>query len=53
LEIDEHLVNQGIYDFTRIEKQPEVHFAHALGFVAKTSAAEIGRVKELLGLAKI
>jgi hypothetical protein len=41
------------YDFTRIEKEPDVHFAHARGFVAKTSASEISRVKELLLLAKI
>ena len=40
-----------LYDFTRIDKQPDVHFAHARGFVAKTSAAEIRRVKELMGLA--
>ena len=41
------------YDFTRIEKEPDVHFAHARGFVAKTSAAQIDRVKELLGLARV
>jgi Uncharacterised protein family (UPF0160) len=41
------------YDFTRIEGQPDVHFAHARGFVAKTSAADIARVRELLLLAKI
>ena len=41
------------YDFTRIEKQHDVHFAHARGFVAKTSAAEISRVRELLGLARV
>lgn len=41
------------YDFTRIEKEPDVHFAHARGFVAKTSASEMGRVKELLGLARV
>ena len=41
------------YDFTRIDQEPDVHFAHARGFVAKTSAAEIGRVRELLGLAKV
>lgn len=35
-------------DFTRIADDPEVHFAHARGFVAKTSATEIGRLKELL-----
>jgi hypothetical protein len=41
------------YDFTRIEKEPDVHFAHARGFVAKTSASEIGRIRELLSLAKV
>lgn len=41
------------YDFTRIEKEPDVHFAHARGFVAKTSASELSRVKELLLLAKL
>ena len=41
------------YDFTRIEKEPDVHFAHARGFVAKTSASELSRVKELLKLAKV
>ena len=41
------------YDFTRIEKEPDVHFAHARGFVAKTSASEVTRVKELLALAKV
>ncbi len=41
------------YDFTRIEKEPDVHFAHARGFVAKTSAAEIDRIKELLAIAKV
>ena len=41
------------YDFTRIEAQPDVHFAHARGFVAKTSATDIERLKELLALAKV
>jgi hypothetical protein len=41
------------YDFTRIEKEPDVHFAHARVFVAKTSASEMGRVRELLGLARV
>jgi hypothetical protein len=40
------------YNFTRIESQPDVHFAHARGFVAKTSASELTRLKELLRLAK-
>ncbi len=38
-------------DFTRIADQPEVHFAHARGFVAKTSATDLGRLKALLVLA--
>lgn len=41
------------YDFTRIEQEPDVHFAHARGFVAKTSAADVARLRELLGLAKV
>jgi Uncharacterised protein family (UPF0160) len=40
------------YDFTRLAREPDVHFAHARGFVAKTSSAEIGRIRELLSLAK-
>lgn len=35
-------------DFTRIAGEPDVHFAHARGFVAKTSAHEIPRLRELL-----
>lgn len=38
-------------DFTRIENCEDVHFAHARGFVAKTSATEPARLRELLGLA--
>ena len=41
------------YDFTRIEKETDVHFAHARGFVAKTSTAEISRLKQLLSLARV
>ena len=41
------------YDFTRIEKEPDVHFAHARGFVAKTTATEVARLQELLRLAKV
>jgi hypothetical protein len=36
------------FDFTRIEKEADVHFAHARGFVAKTSAADLPRIRELL-----
>ncbi len=35
-------------DFTRVARCPDVHFAHARGFVAKTSATEITRLKTLL-----
>lgn len=38
-------------DFTRIAAESDVHFAHARGFVAKTSAAEPLRLRELLALA--
>ena len=35
-------------DFTRIAKLPEVHFAHARGFVAKTSATDPAHLKRLV-----
>ena len=35
-------------DFTRIKAEPDVHFAHAGGFVAKTSATDTQRLRELL-----
>ena len=38
-------------DFTRIDACDDVHFAHARGFVAKTSATDPQRLRELLGLA--
>jgi hypothetical protein len=38
-------------DFTRIGREPDVHFAHARGFVAKTSAADIPRLQALIRLA--
>jgi len=38
-------------DFTRIENESDVHFAHKQGFIAKTSAVETERLKELLGAA--
>lgn len=40
------------YDFTRIADCEDVHFAHARGFVAKTSATSQERLRELLMLAK-
>jgi len=38
-------------DFTRIANLPEVHFAHARGFVAKTSATDIAHLKRLIAQA--
>lgn len=35
-------------DFTRITQESDVHFAHARGFVAKTSATEPDRLRHLL-----
>lgn len=35
-------------DFTRIGNEGDVHFAHAAGFVAKSSATDHGRLKELV-----
>ncbi|CAM3060887.1 MYG1 family protein [Rariglobus hedericola] len=35
-------------DFTRIANESDVHFAHARGFVAKTSATEPDRLRELM-----
>jgi hypothetical protein len=35
-------------DFTRIAGHPTVHFAHARGFVAKTSSADVEELKELI-----
>jgi hypothetical protein len=35
-------------DFTKIEGCDDVHFAHPRGFVAKTSATDIDRLRELL-----
>jgi hypothetical protein len=41
------------FDFTRIETEPDVHFAHARGFVAKTSASDSSRLRELLETARV
>jgi hypothetical protein len=38
-------------DFTKIEDCDDVHFAHPRGFVAKTTATDISRLRELLHLA--
>ncbi len=40
-------------DFTRIADEADVHFAHVRGFVAKTSATELGRLVELVAQARV
>lgn len=40
------------YDFTRIVECADVHFAHARGFVAKTSATHPDRLRELLMMSR-
>lgn len=40
-------------DFTRIEAEGDVHFAHARGFVAKSTANTEPRLRELIGLARV
>ena len=35
-------------DFSRVENQPDVHFAHKSGFMCKTSATDPERLKELV-----
>ena len=37
-----------LLDFTRLRDQPDVHFAHARGFVAKTTATDRERLYELM-----
>ena len=38
-------------DFTRVENEPDVHFAHNSGFLCKTSATEADRLRFLLASA--
>jgi hypothetical protein len=45
--LSRHRDNQRI-DFTRITQESDVHFAHARGFVAKTSATEPDRLRHLI-----
>lgn len=45
--------DSALLDFTRIADEPDVHFAHARGFVAKTSATELDRLIELMLLARV
>lgn len=45
--------DSALLDFTQIGEESDVHFAHARGFIAKTSATELERLKELVGLARV
>ena len=38
-------------DFSRVEGQADVHFAHKSGFMCKTSATDPARLRELIGAA--
>jgi hypothetical protein len=38
-------------DFSRVEGQPDVHFAHKSGFMCKTTASDPARLKELVAMA--
>ena len=38
-------------DFSRVEAEPDVHFAHKSGFMCKTSASDRGRLEQLIALA--
>ena len=38
-------------EFTQLEGETDVHFTHARGFIAKTSSAEVDRLKQLVSLA--
>jgi hypothetical protein len=38
-------------DFSRVESQPDVHFAHKSGFMCKTSASDPARLKALVTMA--
>lgn len=40
-------------DFTRIDEEPDVHFTHQQGFIAKTSATEVVRLQTLLSQALV
>jgi len=40
-------------DFSRIDQEPDVHFTHQQGFIAKTSAVEQARLRALLALALV
>jgi hypothetical protein len=42
-----------VLDFGKLSAEPEVHFTHNRGFIAKTSCTEISRLKELILNARV
>ena len=38
-------------DFSRVEAEPDVHFAHKSGFMCKTTASDPARLQQLVTLA--
>jgi len=42
-----------VVDFSKLSEEPEVHFTHNRGFIAKTSCTETSRLKEMLLLARM
>jgi len=42
-----------VVDFSKLSEEPEVHFTHNRGFIAKTSCTEISRLKEMLLFARV
>ena len=41
-----------VLDFSRLAEQPDVHFTHNHGFIAKTACTDPARLQELLLLAQ-
>ena len=41
--------DNALLDFTQISEEPDVHFSHARGFLAKTNVSDPSRLKELVG----
>ena len=42
-----------VVDLSKLSDEPEVHFTHNRGFIAKTSCTEISRLQEMLLLARV
>ena len=42
-----------VVDFSKLSEEPEVHFTHNRGFIAKTSCTEVSRLHDMLLLARV